>query len=162
MSAPVSPRAAPPARAYGFGAKLWNFIVVVLIFLAIGPPVGAVAFIAMLAVWVVNSPDPGAVGAVFAVMTIYGLVFSWFIGGLPAGLTGLFFAFWQTFVGRTRWIAAALAGLGMGFVLGLLAGESARDIGDPPVMPLMLVTCFAATMASWLLSRSFVTAGERA
>lgn len=157
MSAP----AAPPAREYGFGAKLWNFIIVVLIFLAIGPPVGAIVFLGMLAVWLTKTADPGAVGSVFAFLTIYGVIFSWFIGGLPAILMGLFFAIWQTFVGRTRWAFAGGAGIVAGLLLALAAGDIARDIGDPPVIPIYLVTCFCATLACWLLARSFVTAGER-
>lgn len=156
MSAPAA-----PSREYGFGAKLWNFIVVVMIFLVVGPPVGAIVFLGMLAVWIFKSPDPGAIGPVFAFMTFYGVLLSWIIGGLPASLTGLFFAFWQTFVGRARWTLAGVAGVVAGLLLWLAAGDVARDIGDPPTLPLYLVTCVAATMACWLLARSFVTAGGR-
>ncbi len=154
MSAPVS----APVREYGFGAKLWNFFVVVLIFLLVGPPVGAIVFLGMLAVWIGKGSDPGAIGSVFAFLTLYGIIFSWFIGGLPAILTGLFFAIWQTFIGRTRWTLAAIAGIVAGLCLVAFAGDIARDIGDPPMMPIYLVTCFAATMACWVLARSFVTA----
>lgn len=158
MSAPVS----APAREYGFGAKLWNFFVVVLIFVLVGPPVGAIAFLAMLAVWLGKNSDPAAIGSVFAFLTLYGLIFSWFIGGLPALLTGLCFATWQTFIGRVRWALAAFGGIVAGLILVVVAGDIARDIGDPPMLPLYLITCFAATMACWLLARSFVTAGGRA
>lgn len=157
MSAPVP----APAREYGFGAKLWNFVVVVLIFLLVGPPVGAIVFLGMLAVWIAKSADPGAVGSVFAFLTLYGILFSWFIGGLPAFLTGLVFALWQTFVRRVSAGAAALVGIGAGLMLALVAGDIAREIGDPPMLPLYLVTCFSATMACWLLARSFVTAEGR-
>lgn len=156
MSAPAA-----PSRQYGFGAKLWSFFLVVMIFLVVGPPVGAVVFLGMLAAWISRSPDPGAIGPVFAFLTFYGVILSWFIGGLPAALTGLFFAFWQTFVGRARWTLAAAAGVLAGLLLWFAAGDVAREIGDPPTLPLYLVTCFAATMASWLLARSFVTAGPR-
>jgi hypothetical protein len=155
----VSAPAAPPARQYGFGAKLWNFILVVLIFVLVGPPVGAIVFLGMLAVWIGKSSDPGAIGAVFAFLTLYGVIFSWFIGGLPAALTGLAFATWQTFVGHVRWTGAALVGLAAGLMVTLAAGDIARDIGDPPMLPLYLLTCLAATMACWLMARSFVTAG---
>ncbi len=154
MSAPVS----APVREFGFGAKLWNVVVVLLIFVLVGPPVGAIVFLAMLAVWIGKSSDPGAIGAVFAFMTLYGVIFSWFIGGLPAVLTGLFFAIWQTFIGRTGWTLAAVVGIVAGLALLVVAGDVAQDIGDPPMIPLYLVTCFAATMACWLLARSFVTA----
>ena len=96
-----------PAREYGFGAKLWNFLVVVLIFVLVGPPVGAIVFLGMLAVWIGKGSDPGAIGSVFAFLTLYGIIFSWFVGGLPAALTGLAFASWQTFAG-----ACALGGGG--------------------------------------------------
>jgi hypothetical protein len=157
----VSAPAAPPAREYGFLAKLWNAFVVVLIFVLVGPPVGAIVFLGMLAVWLAKGSDPAAIGSVFAFLTLYGVIFSWFIGGLPAALTGLAFAFWQTFVGHVRWAAAALIGLAAGFLVALAAGDIARDIGDPPMLPLYLVTCFAATMTCWLMARSFVTAGAR-
>lgn len=158
MSAP----AAPPSREYGLGAKLWNFFVVVLIFVLVGPPVGAIVFLGMLAVWIAKGSDPGAIGSVFAFLTLYGIIFSWFIGGLPAALTGLAFATWQTFAGPVRWTAAALVGLAAGLLVALAAGDIARDIGDPPMLPLYLVTCLAATMACWLMARSFVTAGAPA
>lgn len=151
-----------PARRYGFFARLWNVFVIVLIFAFFGPPLGAIVFLGMLAIWMAKSSDPGAVGSVFAFLTLYGIFFSWFIGGLPAVLTGLAFAFWQTFVGPVRWAGAALVGLAAGFLLAVAAGDIARDIGDPPMLPLYLVTCFAATMACWVMARSFVTAGERA
>lgn len=154
MSAPVS----APAREYGFGAKLWNFFVIVMIFLLVGPPVGAIVFLAMLAVWIAKGSDPAAVASVFAFMTLYGLIFSWFIGGLPAFVTGLFFAIWQTFFGRARWTLAAVVGIVVGLCLAIVLGDIAREIGDPPMLPLYLVTCFAATMACWLMARSFVTA----
>ena len=158
MSAPVS----SSEREYGFGAKLWNFFVVVLIFVLVGPPVGAIVFLGMLAVWLAKGTDPGAVASVFAFLTLYGVLFSWFIGGLPAVLTGLAFAIWQTFIGRARATLAAVAGVCAGLLVSLAAGDIARDIGDPPMFPLYLVTCLAATMACWLLARSFVTAGGRA
>lgn len=149
------------ARQYGFFARLWNVFVVVLIFACFGPPLGAIVFLAMLAIWVAQGSDPGSIGSLFAFLTLYGIFFSWFIGGLPAVLTGLAFAIWQTFVGPVRWAAAALVGLAAGFLLALAAGDIARDIGDPPMLPLYLVTCFAATMACWVMARSFVTAGAR-
>jgi hypothetical protein len=157
LSAPAS----PPVREYGFGAKLWNAFVIVLIFFLVGPPVGAIVFLAMLAAWLVKGSDPGAIGSVFAFLTLYGVIFSWFIGGLPAILTGLFFAFWQTFIGRTRWTMAAAVGIVAGLFLLVAAGDIAQEIGDPPMLPLYLVTCFAATMGCWALARSFVTAGGR-
>ncbi len=162
MSAPLDAPAPSAGREYGFGAKLWNFFVVVLIFLLVGPPVGAVVFLAMLALWLGKSSDPGAVASVFAFLTLYGLLFSWFIGGLPAVLTGLVFAIWQTFIGRVRATLAAVAGVGAGLLVTLAAGDIARDIGDPPMFPLYLVTCLAATMVCWLMARSFVTVGVRA
>jgi hypothetical protein len=157
LSAPAS----SPVREYGFGAKLWNAFVIVLIFFLVGPPVGAIVFLAMLAAWLVKGSDPGAIGSVFAFLTLYGVIFSWFIGGLPAILTGLFFAFWQTFIGRTRWTMAAAVGIVAGLFLLVAAGDIAQEIGDPPMLPLYLVTCFAATMVCWALARSFVTAGGR-
>ncbi|MDP2357390.1 MAG: hypothetical protein Q8M31_15195 [Beijerinckiaceae bacterium] len=161
MTAQSDASAPPPGRNYSFGAKMWNFSVVVLIFLLVGPPVGAVVFLAMVAVWVGQSSDPETVASVFAVLTIYGLLFSWFIGGLPATLTGLVFATWQTFMGPVRATMAAVAGIAAGLLLTLGAGDIAREIGDPPMLPLYLLTCLAATMACWLLARSFVTAGGR-
>ncbi len=160
MSVQSDASSPPPGREYSFGAKTWNFFVVVLIFLLVGPPVGAAVFLAMIAVWVGQSSDPGTVASVFAVLTIYGLLFSWFFGGLPAALTGLVFATWQTFVGPVRATIAAVAGIAAGLLLTFGAGDIARDIGDPPMFPLYLVTCLAATMACWLLARSFVTAGR--
>ena len=161
MSVKSETSSPPPGREYSFGAKTWNFFVVVLIFLLIGPPVGAVVFLAMIAVWIGKGSDPGSVASVFAFLTLYGLLFSWFIGGLPAVLTGLAFAIWQTFVGPVRATIAAVAGIAAGLLLTLGAGDIAREIGDLPMFPLYLVTCFAATMVCWLLARSFVTAGAR-
>ena len=119
MSVQPETSSPPPTREYSFGAKTWNFFVVVLIFLLIGPPVGAVVFLAMIAVWIGKGSDPGSVASVFAFLTLYGLLFSWFIGGLPAVLTGLAFAIWQTFVGPVRATIAAVAGIAAGLLLTL-------------------------------------------
>ncbi|MFN3891605.1 MAG: hypothetical protein ACK4MV_14500 [Beijerinckiaceae bacterium] len=160
MSAPLE----RPARAYGFGAKMWNFILVVLIFLVVGPPVGALTFSGLLSVWLARSAsEPGSAAMVFGFLSLYGVFFSWFIGAAPAALTGLVFAAWQTFVGRVQWALAGLIGLGAGIGVYIGGGDlTSHAPGEPPLWPLYLLTCFVPTMACWLLARSFVTAGERA
>ena len=128
----MSPPTAAPPRRYGLLAKLWNFFIVVVIFVLFGPPIGAFVFLGMLAVWIGKSSDPGAIGSVFAFLTIYGILFSWFVGGLPAALTGLAFATWQTFAGPVRWAAAALVGLAAGL---LLAWRAATSRGTSATRP---------------------------
>ena len=133
-----------------------------LLFALVGPLAGGLVFIALLAVWMGQGSDAAGIAALFAFMTIYGLFLSWFIGAAPAVLTGLAFAFWQTFVGRVPWPMAALVGLAAGFVLTVAGGEAfVPGPGDPPMLPLNLLTCLVATMVCWTLARSFVTAGER-
>lgn len=159
MSAPP----AQPTREYGFGAKLWNFFVVVLIFVLVGPPVGALTFLGLLSLWIArDASEPGSAGMIFAFMTLYGVWLSWFVGGGPAALTGLVFATWQTFVGRVSWAVAGLIGLCAGVGVWAVAGGTYPGAPeDPPFLPLYLITCFVATMACWLLARSFVTARGR-
>lgn len=159
MSADRDHARAPSARGYGFGAKLWNFVVIVLIFALVGPPVGALAFTALVSLWMARTAtDPASAGLVFSFLSLYGVVFSWFIGGLHAALTGLVFATWQTFVGRAGWAFAGLVGLGAGFALAVAAGDGfAAEPGEPPMLPLYLVTCFAPTVVCWAMARSFVT-----
>jgi hypothetical protein len=152
------------SREYGFGAKLWNFTVVLLIFMLVGPPVGIVTFSALLAIWFAQEADAAGAASVIGVLTIYGLIFSWFLGGLPAALIGLTVAAWQTFVGRMGWALAGLIGLGAGVAMTLWAGDafSGYALAEPAMLPVGLLTCFAPTMVCWLLARSFVTAGPGA
>lgn len=162
MSAePEAPRA-PPAREFGFGAMLWNFFIVVLIFVLVGPPVGALTLSGLLSLWLARTAEPGYAGMMFGFLSLYGVMFSWLAGFAPAALTGLAFAIWQTFIGRIGWALAGLIGLGAGAGVTIARGHAfASAPGEPPMLPLYLLTCFVPTMACWVMARSFVTAERR-
>lgn len=147
-------------RAPGLGAKLWNFIVVIVIFIVVGPAAAALAFMALLVSWLSQLGTQEAAPFI-ALATMFGVMVSYAVALAPAAIAGALFGFWQSFVGRVRWPLASAAGLALGFAVAAMFEELVAQEGEKSLLPVFLLTGLAATMASWLMARSFVTAGER-
>ncbi len=144
--------------APGFGARLWNLIVVLSIFVIVAPVVAALAFMGLLVGWLSHLGSEEAAPFI-ALATAFGVMISYLAALAPAALVGCAFAAWQTFVGRVRWPAAAATGLAMGLIVGAFGDAFDNSDGTKSLLPLFLLTGLAATLAPWVLARSFVTAG---
>lgn len=147
-------------RAYGFFAKLINLIVVFAIHMVVAPVVAAFAFIALLLTWMsyapsAHPPEIITVGLMLAFMISFAVALT------PAAAMGAIFALWQTYVGRSSWLASATAGLVSGFGVAATLNAYERAPDEKSLLPIFLLAGLAATLTSWALSRSFVTAGRR-
>ena len=163
MSAHGDPVQRPRPDAPGLVAKLWNFIVVVLIFVLVGPAAAALSFVALAVAWLSQFGGEEAT-PLLALATTFGfmVMVSYVVALAPAALAGALFGFWQTFIGRVRWHAAAATGLALGFAAAVMADALVPQGDEKFLLPFFLLTGLAGTRASWLMARSFVTAGERA
>ncbi|MDB5572161.1 MAG: hypothetical protein JWN93_3344 [Hyphomicrobiales bacterium] len=146
--------------APGFEAGLWNLVVVLSIFVIVGPPAAALAFMGLLAGWLGHLGSEEAAPFV-ALATVFGAVIAYVAAIGPAALVGCAFALWQTFVGRVRWPAAAVAGLASGSLVGAFGDAFERSQGAKSLLPLFLLTGLAGVLVPWALARSFVAAGGR-
>lgn len=145
----------------GFGARLWNFIVVVIIFVVVAPVAASIAFMALLVAWLAQLATEEA-APIIALAGMFGVIVSYVAALTPAALVGTAFAFWQTFMGRVRWPVAAIAGLAVGLLIGALGDEMDGSESAKSLLPLFLLTGLAAVLAPWALARTFVTAeGQR-
>jgi hypothetical protein len=105
-----------------------RLVAIVAVFVVIGPPVGALAFsvIGGLGAWLTGQPS-GTAGMIFY-GGILGVVLSWFVGGVQAGMCGLLTALFDVAKGRLSVFAAMVAGLACGIVYVLLEGDD-LDLG---------------------------------
>lgn len=159
----TAPPSSPAPRPAGFLARLWNGALVTLIYLLVGPPVGALVFLGLMASFI-SRADPDSGLAVFAFTAMFGVPLSYGVGGAPALIVGLGFALWQSLIGRTGWLAAAAVGVIAGLLIAGVNGGMGAELDTPddlPLRPIFMLTCAAATLACWALTRNFVTAGPR-
>ncbi len=100
-----------------------RFFPIVALFLAVGPPVGSLAFsvIGGLGAWLTGQPA-GTAGMIF-----YGgllsVVLSWFVGGIQAAISGVAMAFYEIATGRLSILAAIAAALVCGLAYVFFEGE---------------------------------------
>jgi hypothetical protein len=150
-----------------FAKRLLRVIAVVLVFVLIGPPVGAL--ILLLTVAAFNMADPDLAGlswvAIFALL--YGVPVSYLFGALPAATAGLLVGLWQNFVGRPSWLLALGVGLivGVGYLYG--AGHpppdaSAKEFEFWEYPPIFVLSCVGPTMLCWLIVRNWFQPGPSA
>jgi hypothetical protein len=151
--------AAMPAEPT-LGKRLRCLAAIVTIFVVFGPPVGALAF--MLSIGVIgmgSSVDLIGLSWIGLFALIYAAPLSYFIGAGPAAAGGLAFGIRQAFFGPVNWPVAALIGVGLGIGCLLMSGHSLpsmlSDSDQPEYVPVMVVTCLAATMACWAIVRGW-------
>lgn len=124
-----------------------RFVAIVALFIAVGPPVGALAFsvIGGVGAWLTGQP-PGTAGMIFY-GGILGVVLSWFVGGVQAGISGLATALFDVATGRLSILAAMTAGLACGIAYVLLEGD---DLGLGFTLLLLAVHVVAAGVCAVL------------
>jgi hypothetical protein len=151
--------AAKPSPA----ARIGRLIAVVLVFVALGPPLGAVIWVALMTgiglppEW--DAADPGRNW-----LTLLGLVYavpmSYFFGAAPAAAAGLVIGVTQSFVGRAGWPLALGTGLVVAIVVlersGLGTFAATSDQSPFPEYPaIMILACLIPTLLCWALVRSW-------
>jgi hypothetical protein len=138
--------------------SFFRVIGIVLIFALVGPPIGGVTLITTMAV--VNMGSATTTSDYVTVVLfglIYGAVFAYLVGLLPAAVVGLIVAIRQVYFGRVTWLAA----LGLGSIAGLIfiyvvERAPAYDRSYPAsVRPILVVTCLLPTVACWLIVRNW-------
>jgi hypothetical protein len=90
---------------------LGRFIGIVALFSVVGPPIGAIAFgvVGAAGAWLIDAP-PGTAAMILG-GGMFGIFFSWFIGGLQAAVAGAAMAGFAALTGRLSVIVAMAAGL---------------------------------------------------
>ena len=142
------------------GARLRCLVAIVAIFLVFGPPVGALAFMLSIAAVAMGAKtDLASLSWIGLFALIYAAPLSYFIGAGPAAVGGLIFGIRQAFFGPVIWPVAALIGIGLGICVLVMSGHSLpsmlTDAEQPEYVPVMVVTCLAATMACWAIVRGW-------
>jgi hypothetical protein len=154
VSAPTGPSAA---------GRIARLLATVLVFVVLGPPLGAVIWIGILAA-LSMPPQMNAADPSFTWFTLLGLIYavpvSYFFGAGPATLAGLVIGLAQSFVGRAGWPL----GLGTGLVVGVVVLERSGE-GTLPATPdqsafpefsaIMILACLVSTLLCWSLVRSW-------
>jgi hypothetical protein len=144
-------------------ARVGRLIAIVLVFVVLGPPLGAVIWVAlvtgigMLPEW--DAADPG-----LRWLTVLGLVYavpmSYFFGAAPAAAAGLVIGITQSFVGRAGWPLALGTGLVVAIVVLERSGQ-ATFAGTPDQSPfpeypaVMILACLVPILSCWALVRNW-------
>jgi hypothetical protein len=156
----------PVPSTPGLAARLGRLVAVVLVFVVLGPPLGAVIWIGILAGLSIP-PDWDAAEPGFTWFTVLGLIYavpmSYFFGTAPAAAAGLVIGLVQSFIGRARWPLALGTGLVVAVVVVERSGEGtlAATPGQgpfPEYSAVMILACLASNMLCWVLVRSWYVA----
>jgi hypothetical protein len=148
----------PRADAPGWLASSRRILSIVVIFALLGPPIGAIVLFSAIAVMSFGISDPKGTAAVILFALIYGIIFSYFIGTVPAALAGLAVGLWQTFIGRVPWFVALAIGVVAGLGLAAFSGEAPSTLDDNAIdwyRPLLVLVCLVPTMLCWAIVRSW-------
>jgi hypothetical protein len=149
--------------AKGIGPRLLRVLGIVLVFVLIGPPLGAFLLFLTIGAMQLLGSDPKGLAWVALFAIIYAVPLSYLFGAIPAAAAGLMIGIWQVFVGRTTWLIAAGVGVIVGAAV-LYSGDAGSFDAAPDehdfraYPPLMVLTCVAATVLCWLVVRNWYAA----
>ena len=152
----------------GIGARIWRLITIVLVFIIVGPPVGAIAFVLSTAlIGMGMKVDPAGLTWIGLFALIYAVPLSYLIGAGPAAAVGLLVGVRQAFFGAIRWPYALAIGLASGLALLVLSGQpmipvSGDSAAQPVHIPVMISVCLSATFACWAIVRNWYFEPEMA
>ena len=144
--------------------RLFAFTKTLLVYLLLGPPIGALVFMGTLAVSGLASTDGGTAAGVAWVLLfalIYAVPLSYLIGTLPAAIVGTLIGAYQVWRGPVGWWLALAIGLAAGLWLFWAGGgplPSATEANPERRSQLLhlvtlMATCLVPTMACWLIAR---------
>lgn len=140
--------------------KLRCLAQVLLVFLLLGPPIGALTFILSVgAIGQVTTGDLSGLAWIGLFALIYGVPISYLIGGVPAGIAGLILGVGRAWLGWAGWRYAlavgALVGVGVFVATGQPIFPNSGAQGPAIHSNLLLAaTCFVATLICWRIVAS--------
>lgn len=130
-------------------------LAVVLVFVLLGPPVGALVFMLTTAlIGFGKGVDLAGLTWVALFAVIYAVPFSYLIGVVPAAAAGLLVGVRQAYFGPATAFYAAGAGLLVGICLLWMSGQRIGS-GSDASTPVMLATCFVSTLVCWTVVRGW-------
>jgi len=146
------------------GARIGRLIAVVIVFVLIGPPVGALVLVVL-----VESLGQYGYGDVDGFdrswLTLLDLVLavpvSYWYGTVPAAAAGLVIGIRQAFFGRATWPLPLATGFIVALVVLERSGQHPFAMPDDrsfPASAIVMLACLVATMACWGLVRSWYVA----
>jgi hypothetical protein len=150
------------------GARIGRLIATVLVFLVLGPPLGAVICVALVAGigmhWDIDW-DVGGHNWLALLGLIYVVPASYFVGAAPAIAAGFAIGVKQSFFGRARWPLA----LGIGLIVAVAVLNRSGQVPDagtqdafPEFSAALILACLIATMLCWALVRNWYYASPTA
>ncbi len=155
-----------PPRPPSFAKRALRTLAVLLLFLVLGPPLGALAF--FLSIGLVNLghgvlPEDLVTIGLFAL--IYGVPLSYMMGAAPAALAGLAIGLWQGFVGRVALPGAIATGAATGVGLTAYSGtqvwpSSTAEAPELVIAGVLVATCLVPTVLCWLVVRNWRVAPD--
>jgi len=159
MTAPP-PLPVPLVRQPSRGKRVSCVIAVLLVFVFVGPPVGALAFMLTTALVGMGAKvDLAGLSWIGLFALIYAAPLSYLIGAGPAAIGGLVVGIRQAFFGPVTWPIALLVGAGLGIGFLLMSGQSLSSvlssIEQRDYLLIMVATCLAATMVCWSIVRNW-------
>jgi hypothetical protein len=131
---------------------------ILVIFVLVGPPVGAVIFLVTVGlIGMGHQADLSGLAWVGLFAIIYGVPFGYLIGAAPAAAAGLLVGIRQAFFGRTPWWLAiaigVLVGIGFQVATGQPVVPSDDSVGLREQGVVMAITCLCATLLCWGIVR---------
>ncbi len=140
------------------GSRIMRVLGIAMVFMLLGPPVGAIVFMTATALTgMAKGGDVSGLGWIALFALIYAAPFSYFVGIVPAAIAGLLMGIRQAYFGRANWAYAVVVGLLVGFGMLFLTGQRIAVDADAPV-PILLLTCLIPTLVCWLVVRGWYTA----
>jgi hypothetical protein len=147
-------------------ARIGRVIAIVLVFVALAPPLGALIWVALLVgtglppEWEATEVDRHWVTALGL---IYAVPMSYYFGAAPAAAGGLVIGFWQSFVGRAGWPLALGTGLVVAIAVLDRSGQGAL-VATPGESPfpeypaVVILACLIPILLCWGLVRGWYVA----
>jgi hypothetical protein len=137
--------------------RVLRFLAITLVFVLVGPPVGAMTFMLVTAlVGMGGKPEAGSLFIVAAFAMIYAVPLSYLFGIGPAFLAGGLVGLWLAFFGPMRWFAAVMAGLVIGVLMQVLTGQAMlAEMDNMTLPPVLAIVCAVATIVCWAIVRGW-------
>ncbi|MBX3582206.1 MAG: hypothetical protein KF810_09940 [Rhizobiaceae bacterium] len=131
-------------RKIGYGQAL----AIVAVFIALGPPVGALTFSLLGGAGALLTGQPQGTAGMIFYGGLLSIALAWFIGGIQAALAGIATAVFALFTGRVSILVAMVAGLACGLVY--IYGEGL----DTTFAVLLLCVHIVSSLACALIARA--------